>query len=207
MVVLSKQQQTEYGSIVLIGPTGVGKSAVGKALANDLGWPLIELDDLRSTWYPEFGLDPEIERNAMAQGGLLELVAAWKPYELLSVERVMQEYPTNTVIAFGGGQSVYVDEKQIQRAREALQVASRVILMQPLEHGADSMQLLLERMRDIPFVTEQKNPEEFLRAFAPIIKMQLQSESNRLLATELIVTGHSTPEELSRHILATMDQD
>lgn len=207
MVVLNRQQHNEVGSIVLIGPTGVGKSVVGKALAKNLDWPLVELDDLRSTWYPEFGLDPEMERNAMAQGGLLELVAAWKPYELLSVERVMREYPTNTVIAFGGGQSVYVDEKHIQRAKTSLQAASRVILMQPLEHGEDSMHLLLDRMRNIPFVTQQKSPEEFLRAFAPILKMQLQSESNRLLATELIVTGHSTPEELAHHIVATMDQD
>lgn len=207
MVVLNRQQQTEYGSVVLIGPTGVGKSAVGSVLAKDLGWPLIELDDLRSTWYPEFGLDPETERNAMAQGGLLELVAAWKPYELLSVERVMQEYPTNTVIAFGGGQSVFVDESQIQRARTALSAASRVILMQPMEHGEESMHLLLDRLREIPFVTQQQHPEEFLRAFAPILKMQLQSESNKLLATELIVTGHSTPEELAHHILTTMNQD
>lgn len=207
MVVLSTDQQGRSGSIVLIGPTGVGKTAVGKILAGLLGWRLVELDDLRSTWYPEFGLDPDIERSAMERGGLLELVAAWKPYELLSVERVMKEFPDNTVITFGGGQSVYVDSGQIQRAKEALQAASRVILMKPAEHGEESMHILMDRLREDPFVTEQRNPDEFLRAFAPVLKMQLQSESNRLLATELIVIGHSTPEEIAHHIVATMEAD
>ena len=166
MVVLSKQQV--QGSIVLIGPTGVGKSAVGAALSELLGWPLVELDNLRSQWYPEFGLDPEVEHRAMEQGGLKELVKAWKPYEVQSVERVMRENPTNTVIAFGGGQSVYVDPDHIQRAKHALSVASRVILLLPSDHGRDSMQILQDRLRTVPFVTEQPNPDEFLRAFSPI---------------------------------------
>lgn len=203
MVVLSKQK--EIGSIVLIGPTGVGKSAVGTALSELLAWPLIELDDLRSEWYPEFGLDPEVERRAMEQGGLRELVKAWKPYELLSVERVMRENPTSTVITFGGGQSVYVEPEQIQRAKEALGAASRVILLLPTDHGQESMRVLLERLRNEPYVTDQPNPDEFLRAFSPILKMQLQSESNSQLATEMIVTGQSSPEELANHIHTTME--
>lgn len=203
MVVLSKQQQ--QGSIVLIGPTGVGKSAVGTALAGLLDWPLVELDNLRSQWYPEFGLDPDVERRAMEQGGLRELVKAWKPYELQSVERVMRENPTNTVIAFGGGQSVYVDPEMIQRAKTALSSASRVILMLPSDSGEESMTFLLERLRQDAYVVEQPNADEFLRAFAPIIKMQLQSESNAQLATEMIVTGHSSPEELAQHIHTTME--
>lgn len=190
---------------MLIGPTGVGKSAVGSALSGMLGWPLVELDDLRSQWYPEFGLDPEVEHRAMEQGGLRELVKAWKPYELQSVERVMRENPTKTVITFGGGQSVYVDPEQVGRAKAALSVASRVILLLPADHGQDSMQILQQRLRNVPFVTDQPNPDEFLRAFSPILKMQLQSESNSQLATEMIVTGHSTPQELAQHIHTTME--
>lgn len=203
MAVLSSKNHN--GSIVLIGPTGVGKTTVGMLLAEKLQWGFIELDDLRSTWYPEFGLDPEVERRAMVQGGLLELVAAWKPFELLSVERVMKENPVETVIAFGGGQSVYVNDEMLARAQQALDAASRVILLLPTDHGPESMAVLQDRLRSVDFVTEQENPDEFLRAFAPILKMQLQSESNTKLATELIVTGHSTPEELVSHILTTME--
>lgn len=203
MVVLTSVDPA--GSIVLIGPTGVGKSAVGEELAGLLGWQLVELDDLRAAWYPEFGLDPATEREAWERGGLPELVATWKPYELQSVQRVMREHATQTVIAFGGGQSVYVDDDMIAAAKEALVVASRVILLLPSEHLRDSMHILRERLRDIPFVAGQPDREVFLRAFAPILQMQLQSESNRLLATEIIITGHSMPAELAQHIATTMD--
>lgn len=207
MVVLSPDHPKEQGSIVLIGPTGVGKSAVGSALAAALDWPLVELDALRSSWYPEFGLDPDTERQAMEHTGLLDLVAGWKPYELLSVERVMKENPRNTIIAFGGGQSVYADPEQVQRAKAVLEVASRVILMEPSGHAEESLGILQDRLRNVPYVTEQKDPEEFVRAFAPVLAMQLQSESNRQLATEIIITGRSTPEELANHIVATMDME
>ncbi len=193
------------GSIVLIGPTGVGKSAVAKVLADLLDWELVELDDLRAAWYPEFGLDPAGERDAWERGGLPELVATWKPYELQSVQRVMREHPSRTVIAFGGGQSVYVDDAMIAEAREALAAASRVILLVPSEHPDESMRILLDRLREIPYVAGQPDREAFLRAFAPILKMQLQSESNCLLATEIIITGHSTPAELAHHIATTME--
>lgn len=190
-------------SIVLIGPTGSGKSTVGRELSAILGWPLIELDDLRKDWYPEFGLPSEAEAEAVERGGLLELIATWKPYELQSVERVMAEYPTKSVIAFGGGQSVYVDSSQIERAKTTLAAAGRVILLQPSDDRDRCLHILQERIRHEEFVRTAADPEAFLRDFTPILKMQIQSESNEQLATELIVTGQSTPTEIARHILAT----
>jgi hypothetical protein len=118
----------------------------------------------------------------------------------------MHEHGTQAVISFGGGQSVYVDHGMIAAAKEALAVASRVVLLLPSEHLDDSMRILQERLRDIPFVADQPDREAFIRAFAPILRMQLESESIRLLATEIIITGHSTPGELAHHIATTMDQ-
>ena len=197
---------SQVGSIVLIGPTGSGKTAVGSDLARALGWPFVELDSLRHEWYPEFGLDTEEEAQAIAHGGLLELLATWKPFELLSVERVMTEHPTDTVIAFGGGQSVYMDDAQIARAQDALAVASRVILLLPSDDPATCLNVLRERLRKEAFVHEAADPDAFLRDFTPILTMQIQSESNAILATETIVTGQSTPQEIARHITTTMPE-
>lgn len=180
---------------------------MGKELAGLLGWELVDLDDLRASWYPEFGLDPATESDAWERGGLPELIATWKPYELMSVQRVMREHPTQAVVAFGGGQSVYVDEGMVAAAKEALSAASRVILLVPSEHPDESMAILQDRLRDIPYVAGQPDREAFLRAFAPMLKMQLQSESNRMLATEMIITGHSTPAELAQHIATTMEME
>lgn len=191
------------GSIVLIGATGAGKSSVGKQLARLLDWPLVELDDLRKRWYPEFGLTPEKEAEAYERGGLPELVYLWKPYEILSVERVMREHGKRTVIAFGGGQAVYVDPHQVERARAALSSASRVILLQPFEDSSRNLDVLRKRLHEVDFVDEVADVDAFVRDFTPILQMQLQSESMAQLATEMIVTGQSSPEELARHILAT----
>lgn len=190
-------------SIVLIGPTGSGKSSVAKVLAELLGWSAVELDELRETWYPEFGLKPEDERAARERGGLLELIATWKPYELMSAERVMREHPQRTVIAFGGGQSVYATEEDIARATVALSAAGRVILLLPSDDPDTCLMILRDRIRREPFVQEQSDPEAFLRDITPMLKTQIQSESNARLATEMIVTGQSTPEEIAHHILAT----
>lgn len=191
------------GSIVLIGATGAGKSSVGKQLARLLDWPLVELDDLRKRWYPEFGLTPEKEAEAYGRGGLPELVYLWKPYEILSVERVMREHGKRTVITFGGGQAVYVDPHQVERARAALSSASRVILLQPFEDSSRNLDVLRKRLHEVDFVDEVADVDAFVRDFTPILQMQLQSESMAQLATEMIVTGQSSPEELARHILAT----
>lgn len=191
------------GSIVLIGPTGSGKSSVARELAALLDWPMIELDNQRASWYPEFGLTPEDERAAHERGGLLELIATWKPYELLSVERVMREYPERTVIAFGGGQSVYATEADIERARVALAVASRVILLLPSDDPDTCLAILRERMLHDMFVEQQSDPETWVRDFTPMFRTQIKSESNARLATEVIVSGQSTPVEIARHIVAT----
>lgn len=191
------------GSIVLIGPTGAGKTAVGQALSDLIEWPLIELDSLREDWYPEFGLTPDAEAEAYQRGGLPELIYTWKPYELLSVERVMQEYPERTIIAFGGGQAVYVEKEHIARAKAALARAGRVILLQPAESREHNLAILGERIQQVEFVQGQNTPQDFIREFTPILQMQLESESMPYLATELIVTGQSSPEELARHIVAT----
>ena len=191
------------GSIVLIGPTGSGKSSVARELASLLDWPMIELDEQRAAWYPEFGLTPDVERAAHEQGGLLELIATWKPYELLSVERVMRENPERTVIAFGAGQSVYATEADIERAKIALAVASRVILLLPSDDPDTCLATLQDRMSNDLFVTQQPDPEALVRDFTPILKTQIRSESNARLATEVIVTGKSTPLEVARHIMAT----
>ena len=36
--------------VVLMGVSGVGKTTIGKALADDLGWTFIEADDFRKTF-------------------------------------------------------------------------------------------------------------------------------------------------------------
>lgn len=45
-------------SIVLIGPSGVGKTTVGRLLGDQLGMTFLDLDDLRDRYYEDFGQSP-----------------------------------------------------------------------------------------------------------------------------------------------------
>jgi len=189
-------------SIVLIGPSASGKSTVGRLVANRLGWTFVDLDDLRSAWYPEFGIDPEAERAAWERDGLAGLIAYWKPFELLSVERVMREYPRETVIAFGGGQSVYTEHAGIARAASALAVAGRVLLLVPDSDPEQAIDILMRRIAGDPDVrADIDDIEGFLREFRPIVMAQLRSESNQRLATDRVVTGDRGPDDVAREII------
>lgn len=88
-------------SIVLIGPSGVGKTTVGMLLSDHLGMSFLDLDDLRARYYDDFGIDRTAEREAYGRDGLAGITTCWKPFEVLSVERVLREYPQKHVIAFG----------------------------------------------------------------------------------------------------------
>jgi shikimate kinase len=161
------------GSIVLIGPSGSGKTSIGRLLADLLEWTYVDLDDLRSAYYPEFGIDRETERAAHDRDGLAGLLAYWKPFELRSVERVMREYPARTVIAFGGGQSVYEDDDDIQRAADALSVASNVVLLLPDANPERAVDVLMDRIgRDPEIRADIDRIEPFLSEFRPIVADQ-----------------------------------
>lgn len=189
-------------SIVLIGPSASGKSTVGRRLAHMLAWEFVDLDLLRDTWYPEFGIDRDAEQLALERGGFPALVSYWKPFELRSVERVLQEHPVNTVIAFGGGQSVYVEEADIRKAEGALSAASSVVLLMPDEIPERSIDILMERTRVHPEIVKVVDDiEAMLTDFRPVVQEQLASESNRRLATDIVITGEDDAEAVAMRVL------
>lgn len=53
--------------IILIGPTGIGKTTVSKLLAERLGMPRVALDEIRFGYYKEIGYDLEISLEILAR--------------------------------------------------------------------------------------------------------------------------------------------
>ncbi|MCW2543479.1 MAG: shikimate kinase, partial [Frankiales bacterium] len=103
-------------NVVLVGPTGCGKTTVAPRLAELLGMPWVELDDLRWRYYAEIGYSDEHAEQVQRDLGIEGLLDYWKPFELHSVERLVEEHPSDHVLALGGGQSVYTDEDDLRRA-------------------------------------------------------------------------------------------
>lgn len=170
--------------IILIGPAGVGKSTIAALLAERLKLRLVSLDVLRWEYYSEIGYDEETARKIHEEQGFWAMYQYWKPFELHSVERVLQEY-SRCVIEFGAGHSVYEDDVLFQRAKQALGVYKNVVLLLPSPDKDESYRILNERYG-----------EEF-----PINKHFLTHHSNYDLATLTVYNKDQTPEQTVEEIL------
>ncbi len=122
-------------NLILIGPGGAGKSTLAKLLGAALNVPSLDLDNLRKQYYPEIGYDHDLAEQKRHEGGMKALAAYWKPFEIYSVERMLQDYPVGHVIAFGAGQSVYEDEAFFRRAQTALAPHPVILLLPSARRG------------------------------------------------------------------------
>jgi len=134
-------------NIILIGHSGTGKTTLAKLLGEALDLPWLELDDLRKEYYTEIGYDNAVAQQRFMESGMKAMVDYWKPFEIYSVERMLEDYPTNHILAFGAGQSVYDDPTFATRAQQALDPYPYVILLLPSPDVDESVFILHERMR------------------------------------------------------------
>lgn len=188
---------TMLGSnVILIGPSGAGKTTLAKLLGAALGVPSLDLDKLRNAYYAEIGYVRAEAERVRAEGGMPALAAYWKPYEIYSVERLMQDYPTGHVIAFGAGQSVYDDPAQFERARVAL-AACTVVLLLPSPDIEESIAILSARIH----AAEPELPDSFFPVIEQMNRMFMSHPSNARLATHTVYTAGKTPEQTRDEIL------
>lgn len=117
--------------IVLVGLSGVGKSSVGRALAEELGWPLLDTDDLIT----------ERERRTPAQ----LIVASGEEAFRRAEERVVLEAARQApaVIATGGGAVLS------PRSRRALGESGFLCYLDATPHE------IARRLREAPDASER----------------------------------------------------
>ena len=180
-------------SIVLIGPLGAGKTTVAALLGEKLGWTVVEVDNKRHEYRAEIGYDEHYADKLLREEGFLARLAYWKPFEIHSVERVLQDYPENHVLSFGAGNSVYDNEAYLTRAKAALANIQHVILLLPSSDIDESLRILTERLR--PLI----DPDA-LDAVSELNRTFVQNPSNTALATVTFYNGDETPEETAEVI-------
>lgn len=185
-------------SIILIGPSGAGKTTVAPLLALRLGWAAIELDTLRWTYYAEVGYDPQLAEQIRQQGGMIALARHWRPFDLYGLERVLRDYPVDHVISLGAGHSVFDDPEQFDRAQQVLAPFPYVILLLPTPDIEESAQILRDRLA----AKEPDLHEGFLEVITMINREFMQHPSNRRLATHLVYTHGRTPQAVCDAIFA-----
>lgn len=184
-------------NIILIGPSGTGKTTMARLVGDALKAPFLDLDEIRWNYYKEIGYDHEHAEKLRAEGGMEAMVAYWKPFEIYSVERMFQDYPSGYVLAFGAGQSVYDDPELFARVQKAL-APYIVILLLPSPDVNESLPMLSERIR----AGEPDLPDEFFPHIENMNRYFIVNPANATLADYTVYTKGKTPDETRDEILA-----
>lgn len=176
--------------IILIGPGCSGKSTLGWLLFEALGLPQVPLDTIKYDLFKEIGYDETYANELYKTKGFPELHKYWRPYDVHSVKRVLEN--RNCVIDFGAGCTVYDDAAQFEEVRRALEPFRNVILLQPCEDKKRSLEILHERegFTDI-------DGFDFAKYF-------LESHCNYTLAKHIVYTQGRKPHETCNEIISLL---
>ena len=179
-------------NIILIGPSLAGKTTLAKLLGERLNRPVSELDELRWAYAAELDYDAEYAKQIRETGGMPALAAYWKPFDIHAVERVLADFPGDSVISFGAGHSVYDDDTAFKRVQAALD-SHHVVYVRPTPDFDRSIQVLKEQVAALGF-----DPEGGITTMNSYF---LQHHANPDLATMVVYTKDKTPEETCDEII------
>jgi len=180
--------------VVLIGPTGVGKSTVAALLGKRFGLPVVSLDSSRFEYYDEIGYDPSLAARLRTQS-FEDLIRYWERYNAHAVERCLASH-SGVVFDFGAVHSVYEDSELF--AKVAMALSDRyVAYLLPSPDPAESVRMLHERGREGTSLSQDE-----LAMWWRILERFVNSPCNKRLANLVIYTQGLSPEDVASRVAA-----
>ena len=130
--------------MILVGPLAAGKSTLGALVAQRLGHPFVDLDDIAWAYCAEVGwdLDRLLERDEAV--GWVAAEREWEPARAHAVERAVPDHP-DTVLAFGAGYTSFTRPEYADQVRRALAPVPDVVHLLPSPDPVRSVAVLRER--------------------------------------------------------------
>lgn len=188
-------------NLILIGPLAAGKSTIGKLLGEALGVPALELDDLRWGYFAEMGYEPEKAEQLRQDGGIIARGAYRRPFEVYSVERMIEDYPTGHVLSFGGSNSVPDNPDDFERVQKVLAPYPYVVLLLPSADQQESQRVLMERFRAL---VPDCAPED-LKQVAALNRHFVEHPANGILAKYTVYSADKSAAETCGEIITMLN--
>lgn len=130
--------------MILVGPLAAGKSTLGALVAERLGHPFVDIDDIAWSYCAEVGwdLDRLLQRDEAVGWAAAE--REWEPARAHAVQRAVADHP-DAVIALGAGYTSFTSPEHAEQVRQALAPIPDVIHLLPSPDPKRSVAVLRER--------------------------------------------------------------
>jgi hypothetical protein len=169
--------------IILIGPTGAGKSTMGLLLADRLNLPSVSMDGVAEPYYNECNFGIAVFQRLRAEQGFLTTHR----------QRVIAEYE-RVVLDLGAGHTHYENPVMFDRSSHAIAPCSNVILLLPSADLDRSVCLLRERCRSA-------RESDWIHDGYDFIEHWVKDSCNHDLATLTVFTEGKAPAETCAEII------
>lgn len=176
--------------IILIGPCNVGKSTIGKMLAERLGAPFVSLDTVERKYTLPAGFDPKRAEELDESGVPLAGYGYRRMFFDAAVIGFLADHREG-VLELGGGHPIIPDREKQERVIAALRTYPRVVLLLPTADLKESIDLLRNRdglAPDEPYIND----------------LYAQDDTFLTLARHVVTTWGRTPEETYADVLAAL---
>ncbi len=179
--------------LILIGPTGAGKSTLGLLLAARLNLPSVSMDGVAEPYYDECDFSIAVFQKLRSEQGFLKTHRQWEPVRVHAIERVLSACG-RVVLDLGAGHTHYEDPMMFDRVRQAIVPCPNVILLLPSADLDRSVRLLKERCKE-------ERGGDWVRDGYDFIEHWVKDSCNHDLATLTVFTEGKTPTETCDDIL------
>lgn len=185
-------QSSTSAGLVLMGPSGVGKSTIGSQVAQQIGLPFhdlsVDADQYRGPDYPNQKTLSEI----YASEGYGAVIRHLMPHRAAVLQRALQDYGSG-VIEVGALYSIYESDELLDQVKEAFASYDEAVLLLPSPDVEQSIQILEARTR---IVYRGQEWFEFLA----------RHPSHSRLANHTVYTQGKSPGETALEIVNRLEE-